>query len=270
MSVIPLAAMLVHHCVDEDGMVCIEMHAPTIREMAIAAKDEHDSLRARIAELEAMLVPSTVEDIARVIDADGAQKARAESLAAERDAERARAEKAEAKMYRIARAFPRLPDDWDDLSVSQRAEWIRGQVIEARAKHAVTDALLAEAVVRAEKAEAEYNAAYQTVLHLSGALGEAQGEADAIRAQRDRLQERLDQFSAYGAETVAEMLDQRQTLIDQRDRYRDAIVEYISSKDVHRELRERWAGDMPRVRVEAAERHSSAAAALRRIAEEKP
>ena len=41
-----------------------------------------------------------------------------------------------------------------------------------------------------------------------------------------------------------------------------------TSKDAHREIRERWPGDMPRVRVEAAERHSSAAAAIRAIVEE--
>ena len=51
----------------------------------VCGQDHTDSLRARIAELEAELVPSTVEDIARVIDADGAQKARAEKAEAERD-----------------------------------------------------------------------------------------------------------------------------------------------------------------------------------------
>jgi len=47
---------------------------------------ENAQLRARIAELEGLLVTQTVDDVANIIDADGAQKARSESLAAERDA----------------------------------------------------------------------------------------------------------------------------------------------------------------------------------------
>jgi len=85
MSVIPLAAMLVHHCVDEDGMVCIEMHAPTIREMAIAAKDEHDSLRARIAELEARLQAICATDPDEWYALYQAEEDRREKAEAERD-----------------------------------------------------------------------------------------------------------------------------------------------------------------------------------------
>ena len=62
----------------------------------VSRVDEHteiDSLRARIAELEGLLIAQTVDDIANIIDADGAQKARSESLAVERDTERARADR---------------------------------------------------------------------------------------------------------------------------------------------------------------------------------
>lgn len=98
MSVIPLAAILVHHCVDEDGMVCIEMHAPTIREMAIAAKDEHDSLRARIAELEARVESLIREHLEREKETGETWHNRLIEEAAIKLNERARAEKAEAEI----------------------------------------------------------------------------------------------------------------------------------------------------------------------------
>lgn len=49
-ATIELAALIVRQCVDEGDRV-YGIHPNTLRGMAIAAKNEHDSLRARIAEL---------------------------------------------------------------------------------------------------------------------------------------------------------------------------------------------------------------------------
>jgi len=51
-ATIELAALIVRQCVDEGDRV-YGIHPNTLRGMAIAAKNEIDSLRARIAELEA-------------------------------------------------------------------------------------------------------------------------------------------------------------------------------------------------------------------------
>lgn len=73
-------------------------------------------------------------------------------------------------------------------------------------RHA-TDCLIPEnARLRARIAEL-------TVLHLSGALGEAQGEADALRAERDRYRDAIVEWrDADGTDDVSRVFEAESAL----------------------------------------------------------